>query len=120
MTDTHDLPPSARGVRRQPIIRRHQLRRETHRCANDRHETDHFRIRGEDAPASAERDVTLEIVETIPPRGFAREEYPPCPDCGGEIVWAEAGGVPGSRKCMGCGSAFADARYSAAYLDVAV
>ena len=26
---------------------------------------------------------------------------PPCPDCGGDLVWAEAGYVPGTRKCMG-------------------
>ena len=28
-------------------------------------------------------------------------EYPRCPDCGGRIEWAEAGGVPGSRRCAG-------------------
>lgn len=26
---------------------------------------------------------------------------PPCPDCGGDLVWYEAGYVPGTRKCMG-------------------
>ena len=26
---------------------------------------------------------------------------PPCPDCGGDIVWYEAGYVPGVRKCLG-------------------
>jgi len=31
---------------------------------------------------------------------------PPCPDCGGEIVWAEAGYVPGTRRCVACGSRF--------------
>lgn len=32
---------------------------------------------------------------------------PPCPDCGdGEIVWAEAGYVPGARACTKCGSMF--------------
>jgi hypothetical protein len=31
---------------------------------------------------------------------------PPCPDCGGELVWDEAGHVPGTRLCMGCGSLF--------------
>lgn len=25
-----------------------------------------------------------------------------CPDCGKEIVWAEAGHVPGWRQCIGC------------------
>ena len=31
---------------------------------------------------------------------------PPCPDCGGGIVWAEAGYVPGARRCVACGSLF--------------
>lgn len=26
---------------------------------------------------------------------------PPCPDCGGDLVWWEAGNVPGTRKCLG-------------------
>lgn len=38
---------------------------------------------------------------------------PRCPDCQGQIVWAEAGNVPGTRRCSGrqdgdegCGSMF--------------
>lgn len=31
---------------------------------------------------------------------------PACPDCGGEVVWAEAGLVPGARECTACGSRF--------------
>lgn len=31
---------------------------------------------------------------------------PACPDCGGDVVWHEAGYVPGTRKCQGCGSLF--------------
>ena len=31
---------------------------------------------------------------------------PACPDCGGEVVWAEAGYVTGTRQCTGCGSLF--------------
>ena len=26
---------------------------------------------------------------------------PPCPDCGGDLVWWEAGYVPGTRRCLG-------------------
>lgn len=26
---------------------------------------------------------------------------PPCPDCGGDVVWWEAGYVPGTRRCVG-------------------
>ena len=36
------------------------------------------------------------------PDGFY-SPLPPCPDCGGEIKWAEAGRAPGARKCAGCG-----------------
>lgn len=39
--------------------------------------------------------------------------YPACPDCGGTVVWNEAGHVPGSRVCRDCGSQFADLRYHA-------
>jgi hypothetical protein len=28
-------------------------------------------------------------------------QLPPCPDCGGDMVWYEAGHVPGTRRCMG-------------------
>ena len=31
---------------------------------------------------------------------------PACPDCGGVLVWAEAGYVPGTRACVNCGSLF--------------
>lgn len=31
---------------------------------------------------------------------------PACPDCGGALIWAEAGLVPGARECAGCGSLF--------------
>lgn len=31
---------------------------------------------------------------------------PKCPDCGGEVVWAEAGYVPGTRECKNCRSLF--------------
>lgn len=31
---------------------------------------------------------------------------PPCPDCGGVLESAEAGLVPGARRCEGCGSLF--------------
>lgn len=37
--------------------------------------------------------------------------YPACPDCGGTITWDERT-VPGRRRCRGCGSLFADMRYS--------
>lgn len=39
-------------------------------------------------------------------RAWWEVALPPCPDCGADIVWYEAGYVPGTRKCTGCGSMF--------------
>jgi len=74
-------------------------------------------------PATPAADVCLPIWDL----GDGCERYPVCPDCGGRVVWAEAGGVAGSRACVGasadpwpesrgggCGSTFADSRYHAA------
>ncbi len=64
-----------------------------------------FMIRGETVRATRELDVSI----THEGNGT----YPPCPDCGGEIAWSEAGHVPGTRKCTGCGSEFCDCVYGA-------
>lgn len=34
-------------------------------------------------------------------RAWWEVPLPACPDCGGDLVWYEAGYVPGTRKCMG-------------------
>ena len=87
-----------------------------------------FTVRGRNIAATSENDVCLPIYE-ISTEQF---EYPACPDCGGKIVWAEAGGVPGTRRCIGiegqrnpagrgtrdaagCGSRYADSRYAAGF-----
>jgi ribosomal protein S27AE len=44
-------------------------------------------------------------VEVIP-GGWEHLQTGTCPDCGGTWVWAEAGSVPGARKCTTCGSQF--------------
>jgi hypothetical protein len=31
---------------------------------------------------------------------------PPCPDCGGDLLWVEAPQGPGTRECANCGSVF--------------
>jgi ribosomal protein S27AE len=31
---------------------------------------------------------------------------PPCPDCGGDLLWVEASKGPGARECANCGSVF--------------
>jgi len=36
-----------------------------------------------------------------PGQAWHELHLPPCPDCGGDVVWFEAGYVPGTRKCMG-------------------
>ena len=112
--------------------------------ANDRA---YFSIGEDYRVAVQEDDVALPIVESpgtevVDEHGYRYRErgcylpgYPTCPDCGGRIAWAEAGGVPGSRRCEGhteadqyaagmaadppgvasepdgCGSTFTDTRY---------
>ena len=34
-------------------------------------------------------------------RAWWEVPLPPCPKCGGDLVWYEAGYVPGTRKCLG-------------------
>ena len=67
----------------------------------------YFEIGCESREAVQSDDVVLPIVERAdlswdaPVRNAFLPEYPRCPDCGGRIEWAEAGGVPGSRRCAG-------------------
>lgn len=53
-------------------------------------------IRGETA-----EDDGLEI-DMGPTHGdWATVPLPRCPDCGGDLIWWEAGYVPGTRRCVG-------------------
>ena len=67
----------------------------------------YFEVAGEGREAVQSDDVVLPIVERAdlswdaPVRNAFMPEYPRCPDCGGRIEWAEAGGVPSSRRCAG-------------------
>lgn len=67
----------------------------------------YFEIGCESREAVQSDDAVLPIVERAdlswdaPVRNAFMPEYPRCPDCGGRIEWAEAGGVPGSRRCAG-------------------
>lgn len=55
-------------------------------------------IRGE----SAEDDgLSIDMGEIRLGRPWWNISLPTCPDCGGDLVWYEAGHVPGTRKCMG-------------------
>lgn len=42
----------------------------------------------------------------LPGAGWEFAQAGECPDCGGKWVWFEAGYVPGTRKCLNCGSMF--------------
>lgn len=47
-------------------------------------------------------DDGLEIdMGEIGQRSWWELPLPPCPDCGGDVVWWEAGYVPGTRRCIG-------------------
>ena len=75
----------------------------------------HYCVSGVDVPAADHADVALPIVADSDRRYLPA--YPNCPDCGGEVEWAEAGRVPGSRECAQCGSTFADTQYSMSFSD---
>lgn len=45
--------------------------------------------------------LTIEMGQVRPGQAWWDLPLPPCPDCGGDVVWYEAGYVPGTRKCMG-------------------
>ena len=63
-----------------------------------------FSVAGNDVLADVGADVLR-----IQPAGAMT-----CADCGGRVEWAEAGGVPGSRRCVveACESAFSDLTYA--------
>lgn len=58
-----------------------------------------FCVSGEYVAATRENDVEIDMG---PVTGTWWDvPLPPCPDCGGAVVWYEAGYVPGTRKCVG-------------------
>lgn len=68
--------------------------------------SEHFIIRGKLVAATPEN--TIEIPR---PTGWDENQTGECPDCGGVWVWFEAGNVPGTRKCLACGSYFSVGAY---------
>lgn len=58
-----------------------------------------FFVAGTYWPATSENDVHL-VAGQITEAWWA-VPLPPCPDCGGDLGWCEAGMVPGARKCLG-------------------
>ena len=90
--------------------------REPCRTAGGRDTSDDtFSKRGATVPADPEHDVCLPILEA----GDGRMEYPRCPDCGGEIVWAEADSVAGSRACIGDADDRSESRRWRDYIETA-
>lgn len=55
-------------------------------------------IKGEE---SGDDGLRVDLGELPPRTAWWEVPLPPCPDCGGDVVWYEAGYAPGSRKCMG-------------------
>lgn len=76
-----------------------------------------FYVDGVPVPATRAADVDLIYhTKTVWHGGVGLpmqvDDYPECPDCdGGEIEWAEAGRVPGSRECDTCGSRYVDTMF---------
>lgn len=59
-------------------------------------------VKGESQP-----DDGLRVEIAVEPRDWwSNLQDGDCPDCGGRWVWFEAGYVPGTRKCIECGSLF--------------
>ena len=94
-------PPD--GLSREYLGRGHLLgylhRERTYLPGSD---VPHFTIGPEYVAATARLDVSLPIVaDANPDRDGYLPEYPRFPDCGGRIVWAEAGRVLGSLEFTG-------------------
>lgn len=58
-----------------------------------------YQVRGETVSADEVPDV--EIPAGPVTWAWWEVPLPPCPDCGGDLVWWEAGYVPGTRRCVG-------------------
>lgn len=58
-----------------------------------------YEVRGEYVAADDVEDVR--VVAGPVTADLAAVPLPPCPDCGGDVVWYEAGYVPWARRCVG-------------------
>jgi hypothetical protein len=58
----------------------------------------HVKIKGENAEDDG---LSVDVGVLQPGQAWWTVPLPPCPDCGGDVVWYEAGYAPGTRKCMG-------------------
>ena len=97
----------------------HHIRRERFYTEGPDGMVAYFQIGEEDYDAKKSKDVDLTYHSRVSWQGGMGTplpilDYPKCPDCGGIIIWAENGGVPGSRKCEGCGSRYVDTTYGVA------
>ena len=55
-------------------------------------------IRGEMGPDDG---LVVDMGPLRPGQAWWDVPLPPCPDCGGDLTWDEAGHAPGTRKCLG-------------------
>ncbi len=95
---------------------RHIIRRERSHVGGSDGTEPHFSISGKSVPATKSLDVELAYHRRVELDGDNSRyleclDYPYCPDCGSEIMWAETNGKPGSRACNGCGSKYVDTAY---------
>ena len=103
-----------------PIKRtRHIIHRERSHVDGSDGMKPYFSISGKAVPSTKSLDVDLAYHTRVEWDGNDSTyleclDYPRCPDCGSEIMWAETDGKPGSRACDGCGSRYVDASYVSA------
>ena len=98
---------------------RNIIRRERSHAGGSDEMEPRFSIGGKSVPATKSLDVELAYhirveLDGDDSRYLECLDYPYCPDCGSEIMWAETNGKPGSRACNGCGSKYVDTAYVAA------
>lgn len=60
--------------------------------------------RGDYVPIATVPEVCVQIAVEMATEIWAHPLV--CPDCGGGLVWAEAGLVPGARRCSACEGIF--------------
>jgi len=87
-----------------PLLQRAPLLRMRRQAMQDGQGCEFYRVQGEDMDVGDAARVELACGPVT--GAWWEVPLPPCPDCGGAVAWAEAGFVPGTRECQGCGSLF--------------
>ena len=66
----------------------------------------YYQIGGQLELVAKNNAIHRDLGELGADRAWWEVPLPPCPDCKGSLVWAEAGYVPGTRQCSECSSLF--------------